>query len=997
MRPNPFLRSPRGPQAQEPEAGSLRRSTALLAALLALPLAGAGGAHANQGLVVRDQTMGVGQGLAVGSGLDSAGVHADYLITPEMGVARGENLFHSFSEFGVGGGEIATFTGTAGAISRFLVRVTGSQISLVDGAIRSSVNGADMVFLNPNGVIFSPSGSIDIQGSFAVTTAGRLEFSDGVFPVTDAGSPWGAGDCCTGPPTAYLFAGADPASAGAPAEIRIDTELFGAGTPFSVPVGEEVSAVGGTITVGTGQVGLTNGAILFAATGHAAVRVPIDLALDGGWLAPLGSEAAIRLGRGSYLHTSSLQDSPSGQGRVVLRGGSLELDLTSISAGGPDGGGVDIAFSGDVVLNGGPVGPRIIGSRIVDRSSGPLADGIQVKAGSLSLDNATRLEATAGGIRLEVESLSLDNSAQIVATAGDIVVRSPGVVRVANGSSIRTATALADSEPAVDAGNVRLIVGSLDLLSGGQIASQTGGQPWKGPDPHAAGNIEIEVATALRIDGSRNDGQTIQRSGILSRAESGATGEARGGNIQVVTGSLEMTQSALISARSFTDAPAGNIEIRAASSVRLTGGLQPVGEEVTEISNRGIGGGAGFLRIEAPLIEVLDGAAISATSEGAGSAGDVTIVANRLRISGQSTPEQGIAQASAIFSEAASNSQDPNAGGTLPVPDGSAGMLLLTLRDGLEISEGGVLSVRTRGSGSAGDIVVNVEGGSIEISSGGTLSSESDATHARAGAAGSLILFAAEDIRVSGGGELRATAEAVDAGDIRLEAGGELVLIDSLINTRSGSALGGNIYLDAGSLVHLIRSGAETDVGGAGDGGNILLGQGSARVPTPPRFAVLNASRLTATAEEGQGGFIFIAAGQYLESPDSRVDASSGDPTKDGIVELVAPELELSGNLEVLPSSYLDVSVVLQEHCAARRDREGTSLTLEERPNIGPEPGGYLAASVLPAPVLPAHVLPGSALSAAASPAPEASQRTRRSAPLPLPLQLATFDPTCGR
>ncbi|MCS5637979.1 MAG: hypothetical protein NZ990_15780, partial [Myxococcota bacterium] len=260
---------------------------------------------------------------------------------------------------------------------------------------------------------------------------------------------------------------------------------------------------------------------------------------------------------------------------------------------------------------------------------------------------------------------------------------------------------------------------------------------------------------------------------------------------------------------------------------------------------------------------------------------------------------------------------------------------------------------------------------------------QSTATHAGAGAAGSLSLYAAGDIRIRDGAALEATAEVVDAGDIRLEAGGKLTLIDGLVNTRSGSALGGNIWLDAGSLVELVRSGVETDVGGAGNGGNIRLGQGSENVLGPPRFAVLNASRLTATAEKEQGGFIFIAAGQYVESADSQVDASSGDPEKDGIVELDAPELEVSGNLEVLPSSYLDVSVVLQEHCAARRDHEGSSLTLEGRPNIGPEPGGYLVASVM----APASV---------ASQAAAKTARAPKASLLPLTAQLAAFDPKCG-
>jgi hypothetical protein len=52
----------------------------------------------NQGLVVRDGTLGSGP-LDVGPGTDPLGRAATYLISPEMGQQRGGNLFHSFRFF----------------------------------------------------------------------------------------------------------------------------------------------------------------------------------------------------------------------------------------------------------------------------------------------------------------------------------------------------------------------------------------------------------------------------------------------------------------------------------------------------------------------------------------------------------------------------------------------------------------------------------------------------------------------------------------------------------------------------------------------------------------------------------------------------------------------------------------------------------------------------------------------------------------------------------
>jgi hypothetical protein len=372
--------------------------------------------------------------------------------------------------------------------------------------------------------------------------------------------------------------------------------------------------------------------------------------------------------------------------------------------------------------------------------------------------------------------------------------------------------------------------------------------------------------------------------------------------------------------------------------------------------------------LEAPVIEILDGAAVSATSQGAGNAGDVRIDAYFLRVAGQSKPEAGAAQASAVYAEA--------------LAGGSAGNMELILRDGFELSDGGELSVETEGSGSAGSIRIDVSEGSVEISNGGLVLSESLSSAPGAGTAGSILVSASGDIRIDTDSALEATGAVVDAGDIELEAGGTLSLIESRVNTKSGSALGGNIKLNAGSTIQLVRSQIETDVGGLGNGGNIWLGQGSPAVPAPPVWTTLNASRVTATAEKGKGGFISIAADQYLKSADSEVSAAS-DLGEDGTVEVTAPEVEVSGSLEGLPIAYLDVSALLREHCAARIESDNSSLTLEDRPNIAPEPGGYLPASVL-----------ASDSGASGNGIPRLATESDR---LGLATQIASFDAGCGR
>ncbi|HIF96186.1 MAG TPA: hypothetical protein EYQ54_04035, partial [Myxococcales bacterium] len=117
----------------------MRGSIPLLVVLLLLSVTWPRASPANQGLIVRDQSMGAGRGLAVGPGPDSGNFHADYLIELEMGTARGENLFHSFDQFSIGQGEVATFNNLSGSIgdpnraaiafNRIITRVTGGTIS----------------------------------------------------------------------------------------------------------------------------------------------------------------------------------------------------------------------------------------------------------------------------------------------------------------------------------------------------------------------------------------------------------------------------------------------------------------------------------------------------------------------------------------------------------------------------------------------------------------------------------------------------------------------------------------------------------------------------------------------------------------------------------------------------------------------------------------------------------------------------------------------------
>ena len=105
--------------------------------------------------------------------------HAANVYNINGGTIRGTNLFHSFQFFNVGTGDIASFNGPS-AILNILSRVTGGQQSIVDGQIRSTILGANLYLMNPAGLVFGPNATLNVSGSFHVTTADYLRLTDGV-------------------------------------------------------------------------------------------------------------------------------------------------------------------------------------------------------------------------------------------------------------------------------------------------------------------------------------------------------------------------------------------------------------------------------------------------------------------------------------------------------------------------------------------------------------------------------------------------------------------------------------------------------------------------------------------------------------------------------------------------------------------------------------------------------------------------------------------------
>ena len=328
-------------------------------------------------------------------------VGPDYSIPDSLGTIKGQNLFHSFQHFSITQTETATFTGPD-TIANVISRVTGEDVSLIDGMLRSSVGNADFFFINPNGVLFGPNAKVEVPASFHVSTADTLIFDDGSCFNSSLSEQ---STLTQAKPEAFGFLGKQKAS----------IELYGTILEF-LPE-NDISLSSNDITL---QPSETHISVLACENGH------INLTAVGNEVTDILIEehSTSRHAAGKLvIDNSQLTVNGDGGGNISIDAGDLVISNSYIQSNNfeenDSAGGILVDLTGDLrMINGGILQSSTFSNgnagTIKVSANNMTIDGRGFLTGFLNESAAINTKGSAGEIRINASGkLTMTNASQI--------------------------------------------------------------------------------------------------------------------------------------------------------------------------------------------------------------------------------------------------------------------------------------------------------------------------------------------------------------------------------------------------------------------------------------------------------------------------------------------------------------------------------------------------------------------------------------------------------
>lgn len=519
----------------------------------------------------------------------------NYLINSALGQTKGGNLFHSFSEFNINKGESANFQSTD-TTSNIFARVTGGHSSLIDGKI-TSTGTANLWMINPAGWVIGQNASLNLPGSFHLSTATGIDFKDGGLFLADAKSQ---STLSIASPIDYQFQSSQAAT------ITIDH------ASLVLKTGMDISLVGGNINLQDAHIKAPAGRILLGSNAGAGGKWQLDnsgltqvsgqqgtitiehsqptlginpsLSINeptvGNITTARDWDSKIQLAANQITLKSAFISATAGD-NLSRRGGDVELKgetitlansfITTTVLGDQAGGNIKI-HGKDLLLTGLPEQPLRGGSKLSSKNS-ILSNG---NSGAIAID-------LTGELRLS-DQAGISSTVQGNGAGGNIVVNSP-LVNLNSASFISVESSLGKGNPGditVNSHDLNINQGSFlasssnlesqgdagDIIINSPHISMDEGRIFSGTDKSstgATGDIRINPVNA-NASSIANDAFLKMQHSIISTTNNRVT-QGDGGNISVNTGTLVMNGGYVQANSAALNGSGGTVTVNAQRSI----------------------------------------------------------------------------------------------------------------------------------------------------------------------------------------------------------------------------------------------------------------------------------------------------------------------------------------------------------------------------------------------------------------------------------------------
>ncbi len=558
--------------------------------------------------------------------------------------------------------------------------------------------------------------------------------------------------------------------------------------------------------------------------------------------------------------------------------------------------------------------------------------------GDINLEGATL--KTAGG-RIELGSVAGEGLVSLTPTNNGF---SLGYGGVQNFGNIQLAQQTAVDASGEGGGDIQVIGKRVTLTDGSQIeASTLGSQPggslvvnaqelvelsgtfsnsigqfasglFTAVYPGATGsggNLEIKTGTLSLTNGAQitssssgegNAGNVniqARNTGSLSNGsaiDSSTSGRGNGGDIAINVGSLSLTNNSVISSSTFGEGNAGNINIQARDLVEVLGTEEPGrSSDIRANIEQGATGNGGDLTIDTKKL-VIRSSQVSSTTFGQGNAGNLTVRATEsVEVSGK------------VFgSPSASGQPTRNPAGLFAqvniTGEGNGGNLTIDTPR-LSVGDGARVQVATFGQGNAGNLLIRAsdidvyETANANFFPGGIFAGvqvDEDETVVPPRGGGGTLTIETDRLRVRDGGRVSATTQGQgNAGLLQIRAKDSVEVFGLSPN---------------GLFISEISAGATPE--STGTGGSLIINTGKLIVRdrgtvtvrsqntqpagnldiTARTINLENQGSLTATTNSGNGGDITLNVGDYLFlRGNSEISTSAGGNGNGGNITINTP------------------------------------------------------------------------------------------------------------